>query len=353
MPTQPSATARSLARVARTLAIGALGGALFAWLRMPLAWMMGAMVLTTVAALAKRDVVVPQRLRSTMIVVLGVLLGSGFTPEVVDRAAQWPLTLAGLVVYLAIATGILYLYFTRLLGYDPLTAYFCATPGGLNEMVLTGGAMGADDRTIALVHGSRILLVVLAIPFWFRFTEGVTATVSGAAPSISHLAATDAAVLIGCALVGLALGRILHLPAYRLVGPMVASGVAHGTGLTTSSPPWELVALAQVVVGSALGARFAGMPVARVLRGLASSLGSTALLLALTVAFAFTLAPVTGIERAPIVLAYSPGGLAEMSLVALALGVDAAFVAAHHVFRIGIIVIGAPLLIRIAQRRRR
>jgi uncharacterized membrane protein AbrB (regulator of aidB expression) len=42
-----------------------------------------------------------------------------------------------------------------------------------------------------------------------------------------------------------------------------------------------------------------------------------------------------------------------MSLVALALGVDAAFVAAHHVFRIGIIVIGAPLLIRIAQRRRR
>ena len=38
-------------RLVEALTIGAIGGGLFAWLQMPLAWMMGAMVLTTVASL--------------------------------------------------------------------------------------------------------------------------------------------------------------------------------------------------------------------------------------------------------------------------------------------------------------
>lgn len=49
-----------------------------------------------------------------------------------------------------------------------------------------------------------------------------------------------------------------------------------------------------------------------------ASLGSTALMLTATVAFVFVLSPITGIDRAPIVLACAPGGLAEMSLIALA-----------------------------------
>ena len=42
----------------------------------------------------------------------------------------------------------------------------------------------------------------------------------------------------------------------------------------------------------------------------------------------------------------SAGGLAEMSLIALALGIETAFVATHHVARIGMIVIAAPLVFR-------
>jgi uncharacterized membrane protein AbrB (regulator of aidB expression) len=45
-------------------------------------------------------------------------------------------------------------------------------------------------------------------------------------------------------------------------------------------------------------------------------------------------------------LAFAPGGLAEMSLIAFALAIDAAFVAAHHVLRIAMIVVAAPLIFR-------
>ena len=102
--------------------------------------------------------------------------------------------------------------------------------------------------------------------------------------------------------------------------------------------------MAQVVVGSAIGARFTGVPIRRVLGLMAAAVVSTVVMLAATVAFALVLAPATGIDWRSIVLAYAPGGLAEMSLIALSLGIETAFVATHHVIRIGLIVVGAPLV---------
>ncbi|MDX2314885.1 MAG: AbrB family transcriptional regulator [Gammaproteobacteria bacterium] len=336
-----------LLRLTTALAIGTVGGALFFALNMPLAWMMGAMVLTTIAALSKVPLYVPGRLRSAMIAILGVLLGSTFTPEALDKVAEWPITLASLALYLLLVTGMLYVYFRRVMGFDPATAYFSATPGGLNEMVIVGRAMGGDDRAIALVHGARILLVVLVLPFSFRYAYGVGSAGGGAGTgTLSGIGWLDGGVLVACAVVGPVIGKFLRLPAYRLVGPMLASAAVHIGGVTSSAPPMELVAMAQVIIGSAIGARFAGAPLKWVFKIIASSLVSTSLMLGATVGFALVLAPLSGIPFAPVVLAFSPGGLAEMSLIALALGVETAFVATHHVARIGMIVIFAPLVFR-------
>ena len=336
-----------LLRLTKALAIGTVGGALFYALNMPLAWMMGAMVLTTFAALFGVSLHVPGRLRAVMVAILGVLLGSTFTPEALDRVLEWPITLASLALYLVVVTGMLYVYFRRIMGFDPATAYFSATPGGLNEMVIVGRAMGGNDRAIALVHGARILLVVLTLPFWFRYAYGVGSAGGGAGTgTLAGLGWLDGSVLVACAIVGPMLGKLLRLPAYRLVGPMLASAAVHIAGLTGSAPPMELVAMAQVVIGSAIGARFAGSPLKWVLKIIAASIGSTSLMLGATVGFAWVLVPLSGIPFAPIVLAFAPGGLAEMSLIALALGIETAFVATHHVARIAMIVIVAPLIFR-------
>ena len=132
---------------------------------------------------------------------------------------------------------------------------------------------------------------------------------------------------------------------------MLVSAAVHLAGVTSSMPPMELVAVAQVVVGSAIGARFAGAPLKWVFKIMASSIVSTSLMLGATVCFALALAPVSGLPFAAIVLAFSPGGLAEMSLIALSLGVETAFVATHHVARIAMIVIAAPLVFRKAAKK--
>ena len=46
------------------------------------------------------------------------------------------------------------------------------------------------------------------------------------------------------------------------------------------------------------------------------------------------------------VLSYAPGGFAEMSLIGLALGIEVAMVATHHLFRLFLILLTSPLIFR-------
>ena len=330
------------------LAIGAAGGALFNWLRLPLAWMIGAMCFTTVAAAAGAPIVMSQRLRGFMVAVLGVMLGSAFTPDLLDALRQWSGSLAALVLYVAAATALTRLYYRKAAGYDPTTAYFAAAPGGLSEMVAVGAALGGDERAISLSHGARVLLIVLAIPFGFQVFAGYQP--AGGAAVATAIAPVDLLILGGCGVLGFVLAWRLRLPAAPLVGPMALSAAAHFTGLTASRPPAELIAVAQVVIGAGVGCRFAGIAVAQILRALALAVGATAILLGMTAGFAAALNGVTGASVPAVLLAFAPGGLAEMSLIALALGVDVAYVATHHVVRIFLIVALAPLVFKLLRR---
>src|SRR5258708_20453212 len=130
------ATLRSFWRMGLARALGTLGGIGFALLRLPLAWMLGSMCVVTAAAMAGLPVRLPPQFRNVMIVILGVMLGGSFMPGLFDHVGEWAITLAGLFGYIALATGLLFLYFVLVFGYDPLTSYFAASPGGFTEIVM-------------------------------------------------------------------------------------------------------------------------------------------------------------------------------------------------------------------------
>ncbi len=333
--------------IALTLAAGGAGGAVFAQFQLPLAWMIGAMCATTILSLGGAPLDMPRSFRGVMVTVLGLMLGSAFSPEILPRLVHWLPTLGALVIYAVAVSGVLIVYFRKVAGYDWVTAYFSASPGGLNEMVIAGGEMGGDERTISLVHAARILLVVLAVPFGFALFGGYEAS---ARPPLGaawgDIPPRDLVVLAWCGLVGYVGARALRIPAAQVVGPMALSAAVHLVGIIDSRPPGDLVAFAQVVVGSAVGCRFAGVPIGSVLRTLAFSLGGAVVMIAFTLAFAVALEPVAEAAFPALVLSFAPGGLAEMSLIALALGVDAAFVSSHHIMRIIIVVVLAPTVFR-------
>jgi len=355
-PARPALPPRTLAlRTALTLALGTVGGWIFYRLNLPLPWMLGAMSAATLGSLAGLRLDLPRWLRNSFITVLGVLLGSRFTPEVLAQMGEWALTISGMLVWAATVTAISVVYFRRVARYDAATALFSATPGGFNEMIVVGSQMGADVRLIALTHATRVIIVVFAIPFWYRFETGI---VAGGRDQphvgLGDVPVGDLALLAACAVVGALIARrYTRIPAGSLMVPMLLSVAIHLASLTSSEPPYVLVAVAQVVVGSAAGARFTGMPLRMVGVAAIHSAVTAVFMLAVTVGFCVALAAVTGLPIASMVLAYAPGGLAEMSLIALALGLDAAFVATHHIFRIIAVVTLAPLGYRLTGGRSR
>jgi membrane AbrB-like protein len=153
--------------------------------------------------------------------------------------------------------------------------------------------------------------------------------------------------LVGTAVAGVFIGRKLRFPAAFLLGPFVVSAGVHALGVSTFRPSTEIVNFAQIVLGSLVGSAFVGTPVRRVLAVITLSIGSTVILLSVTLVAAFGVSSLTDYDLVPLILAYSPGGLPEMSLIAVALQIEAAFVAAHHAARILMVAFGASPIFRL------
>lgn len=332
--------------VALALAIGAAGGWLFKAVTMPLPWMLGSMAFCTAAAVAGAPLRAPARIRPYMIVVVGIMLGSGYRPEMLDRAGEWLGSLSMLLAYVVVVGGAGLVYFRLFSRYDPVTSYFCAMPGGFNEMVMMGTEMGGDERKIALTHASRVLLVVFTVPLWLRLTGQLDiASRAALSTGLADVAPTDYLLLAACG-IGWPIAERLRVPAGLLVGPMMLSAALHLAGITASQPPTLIVNLAQLFIGTTVGCRFTGATKREVGHALTIGAGLATLMLVLTTLFAFAVNAVTGTPFAVAMLAFSPGGLAEMALVGLALGVDVAFIATHHVARILLVVMLAPAVIK-------
>jgi len=329
---------------ALAIAFGALGGALFFGLNLPLPWMLGAMAATIVAALVHAPITGPEKIRPYVVAVIGVALGSGFTPDTFDNLGQWAASILGLWLCIVVSGALATIFLVRVAHLDRVTALFAAMPGGMIEMMEMGRATGGDDRMIILIHTSRVVLVIAFIAIWFRLILGfeVSGTVSdaGARPGLS-----DLGVLLACGALGALAALCLKLPAPTFMGPMLLSAAAHMTGLSMSTPPNEVVVAAQVFLGAIVGCRFIGVPPGQMLRAFAANFGATLILLGVALVFAVGLHSALRQTTEQVLLAYAPGGLTEMSLVALSMGTDVAYIAAHHLVRIvTLLALAGPVL---------
>ncbi|MFO1188036.1 MAG: AbrB family transcriptional regulator [Alphaproteobacteria bacterium] len=333
-----------------TTVLAAAGGAAANYLNWPLAWMLGALAVVVPAALAGVKVAMDAHVRIVMVYIIGVMIGSAFGPHILGSVVTWAPTLLGLAGYVVVGTVMSGIYFVRVARFERHTAFFAAFPGGLTQMAIIGGAMGADERAIALSHAVRIVLVVAGVPLFFSIGMNVHR------PEVPHISivdlhAFDGLIMVASALLGAALGHFSRIPAGYMIGPMIVSAAFHLTGVSAARPSDELVAAAQIILGASIGCRFYGAKVMTMLRTAAHSVVAAIILLAVTAVFVIALNPLTPVGIEALVLAYSPGGLTEMSLIALALGVDLAFVSSHHVVRIVLIMLIGPLFGRLYAAR--
>lgn len=335
--------------VACGLITGLVGVLVFHLLALPLPWLLGPIFASLLAALLRLPLRGIRPLNDAMRTILGVAVGATLTPSVIATIpGMWPtLVLVPLMVLCIGLTGIP--YFKRVWGYDSATAYYATMPGGLQDMLVFGEEAGANVRTLSLIQATRVMVIVVALPFILQGVWNADLSNPPGVPT-ADLPLQEMLIMIGCAGFGWWAALRVRLFGATILGPLlVTAGVTMAGGLQ-NRPPAEAIWAAQFFIGTTIGTKYVGVTVAEVRRDLAAGAGFCGLLIVLTLFFveaiySFGLAP--GREA---LLAFAPGGQAELTVLALIVGADVAFVVTHHTFRLFLVILGAPLFARFSRR---
>jgi uncharacterized protein len=329
-----------------TLLLALSGGILFQALGLPLPFLFGPMTACLIAALAGARLREMGNISTAARTILGVAIGASITPEIVDRIPQLLGSVALIPIYVALI-GIVGVPFFRRLGYDPVTSWYAAMPGGLPDMVAFGKEAGGDARALALIHVTRMLIIVTLAPIILTLFYG--ASLSGAlGEPARNLPTVELFLMAAAALIGWKVGERVGLFGASILGPMIITAALSLGGVIHSRPPVEAIVVAQLLIGLGIGVQYVGVTL-RELRSFILSGVSFVFILAILAAIFTEIVTVTGLAK-PIegFLAFAPGGQAEMTILALAAGADLGFIIVHHLTRVVIVIMGAPIAARIA-----
>ncbi len=334
--------------VLETLAIGTTGGVLFLVTGIPGGLISGAMVAVGVAAIAGRPLAMPPILTQTVLVLLGISLGSLVSRQLLQHMGAYPLTIALLALATFCATFGSSFYLQRVHGWDQTSAFLAGSPGALSQIIILASEKGADVPAIAVVQTMRVIILTAALPLLLALT-GIAPSAPPAA-AVAIASPLELAALIAAAVAVALLLRLTKFPASWMFGAMLGSSVLHGTGLIEGGlPPW-VRGVALVGIGTLIGTRFARVTIKILRSHISAALGSFAAAILITAIFVAVIALTTHVRIADIIVAFAPGAMDAMLALALTLHIDPIFVGAHHLSRFVFVTIATPGIVHLFGR---
>jgi hypothetical protein len=211
-------------------------------------------------------------------------------------------------------------------------ALLASAPGALSTVMAVAIDRKADVAPIAIVQSFRLLMLVTFLP-------SAVVLVTGGDPSVLPGQGQPAASPLGLALVlagGLALGTVLArlgVAAPILLGTAFVSTVLHVTDIAPGAVPPVIAVAGLVLIGLFIAERFRTLEWGTVRRLVPAALGSFTLSMIVAAAFAGLASRLAGVGFADALVAFAPGGLEAMMMLALVLGLDPLYVGVHHLAR--------------------
>jgi membrane AbrB-like protein len=331
-----------------TLAIGTAGGAVFLLLNLPGGLISGAMIAVGIAAIAGRPLTMPPILTQTVLVLLGISLGSLVSRQLLQHMGAYPLTIALLALATFCSTFASSIYLQRIHGWDQTSAFLAGSPGALSQITMLAAEKGADVPAIAVVQTMRVIILTAALPLLLALTGIAPSSPPAAAVAIAS--PLELTALIAAAVAVALLLRLTKFPASWMFGAMIGSSVLHGTGLIEGGlPPWVRAA-ALVGIGTLIGSRFARVNTKTLLSHVTAALGSFAIVIVISAVFVAVIVLTTHVRFADVIVAFAPGAMDAMLALALTLHIDPIFVGAHHLSRFVFVTIATPGIVHLFGR---
>jgi len=329
----------------RTAGAAVLGAVAFYLVGLPLPLLLGPIFGCLIAALAGVRLKGAGQVSTLMRTILGVAVGSSITPDLLSRLPEMAYSAAMIPPFILLIGLIGYPFFRILCRFDGPTAFYSAMPGGFQDMAVFGEEAGADIRALSLVHATRVLMIVSLAPavlIWF-YGRSLDAPVGEA---IVGFPLGEGLLMAVAAVAGWKLAARLGVFGAAIIGPMVLSAAFSLSGLIENRPPAEAIYAAQFFIGMSIGANYTGITGPELRRFVASGAAYCVILLVISVLFSEGVALLGWAPHMEALLSFSPGGQAEMAVLAIVAGADLAFVVTHHVIRLVTVIVLAPIAAR-------
>ena len=337
-------------RRAVTFAIAGVGAAIFVVLGLPLPMLLGPMLACLIAALIGVPLAGAGQFSTLMRTIIGVAVGSSITPEVLGELPDIAASLAFVPLFIGVIALIGYPLLRRVFGFDHATAWYGAMPGGLQDMLVFGQEAGGDIRALSLIHATRVLVIVTVAPLLMSRVWGVDLSLPPGQP-LTDIGWGQVALLMASGAVGWKVAERLGLFGASILGPLILTAALSLAGVIQHRPPAEMIQISQFFIGIAVGVQYAGITMRELRVDVTAGLVYAAILAIISLAFIEIIA-MTGLAPGlDAFLAFLPGGQAEMVVIAIIAGADLAYVVSHHLLRVIIVILLAPLVARLMRRR--
>jgi membrane AbrB-like protein len=276
-------------------------------------------------------------------IVLGIATGLMFdawdSQTIIVLAPSLALMLVCLMVQVAVAG----FWLRKVSGWNVKDSLLAVYPGALAAVFDLMESERASGK-VMVVHLVRLVTITVLVSVCVPGQPVVDSTVVAPWGSTSLLLVVS---LIGLCLLSGRLLLKLGVPAPFMLTAIILTAVYTRLGYLQGLhvPQWSLL-LATVLLGALIGCRFREISLPELLRHGRSGLASVSIMLLIAAAFAGLAAWISGHDLMTLWLAYMPGAIETIAIVAFSGGMNVVFVLSHHLTRMVLLHFAPALLVQ-------
>ena len=316
------------------------------YLNIPLAWFLGPMIITSIAALSGLRIIMPKIVLSFILIILGLHIGNYIDQNLFNQMINWIWTSLIMLIYIIICILIVAKYLQKFANYGEKASIFSAAPGALGPLMILAENEKTDLSQVATSHLIRLIIIITVIPFIIvnNTENNVLLNDDFNYFAQNHL---NLILLIIASLFFIFVFDKIRIPAALLSGTLFASGLLQITDLASYKLPDETVNFCLLILGSSVGCKFAEKTVKEIANNSLHSIVATTILVVLGLLAAYVSTFFVDTNILTLILSFSPGGIYEVAVIAIAFDLDPDFVAFHHIIRLLFILFTVPIILRI------
>ena len=321
-------------------------------LNIPLAWFLGPMIITSIAALSGIKIIMPKIVLSFILIILGLHIGNYIDQNLFNQMFDWIWTSLIMLIYIIICILFVAKYLQKFANYSDKASIFSAAPGALGPLMILAENEKTDLSQVATSHLIRLIIIITIIPLIIVNNTDNNVLLND---DFNYLAQNhlNLILLIIASLFFIFVFEKIKIPAALLSGTLFASGLLQITDVATYKLPDETINFCLLILGSSVGCRFAEKTIKEIANNSLHSIVATVILVALGLLAAYIATFFVDTNILTLILSFSPGGIYEVAVIAIAFDLDPDFVAFHHIIRLLFILFTVPLFLRFLERVKR